>query len=107
MHLNKLNVGCGRNIKKDWVNLDIANLPGVDVVHDIEKLPLPFDDEQFEEIRCDNVLEHVDYIPVLQDLHRILSAGGHLKIRVPHFTCLLYTSPSPRDATLSRMPSSA
>ena len=25
----------------------------------------------------------------------------------PDFTCLLYTSPSPRDATLSRMPSSA
>ena len=28
-----------------------------------------------------------------------------LKIRLQH--CLLYTSPSPRDATLSRMPSSA
>ena len=28
--------------------------------------------------------------------------------RTPHgYTCLLYTSPSPRDATLSRMPSSA
>ena len=26
---------------------------------------------------------------------------------VPSWTCLLYTSPSPRDATLSRMPSSA
>ena len=25
----------------------------------------------------------------------------------PYMTCLLYTSPSPRDATLSRMPSSA
>ena len=25
----------------------------------------------------------------------------------PRFVCLLYTSPSPRDATLSRMPSSA
>ena len=25
----------------------------------------------------------------------------------PAYTCLLYTSPSPRDATLSRMPSSA
>ena len=24
-----------------------------------------------------------------------------------HLSCLLYTSPSPRDATLSRMPSSA
>ena len=25
----------------------------------------------------------------------------------PYIVCLLYTSPSPRDATLSRMPSSA
>ena len=30
------------------------------------------------------------------------AANGHL-----HILCLLYTSPSPRDATLSRMPSSA
>ena len=29
-----------------------------------------------------------------------------IKVEVPG-TCLLYTSPSPRDATLSRMPSSA
>ena len=30
-----------------------------------------------------------------------------LKHRYCAFCCLLYTSPSPRDATLSRMPSSA
>ena len=30
------------------------------------------------------------------------------RAEIPHFKdCLLYTSPSPRDATLSRMPSSA
>ena len=27
--------------------------------------------------------------------------------KIPNNICLLYTSPSPRDATLSRMPSSA
>ena len=32
----------------------------------------------------------------------LLMAAGH-----PYDSCLLYTSPSPRDATLSRMPSSA
>ena len=32
-------------------------------------------------------------------------AGVHATGQVAH--CLLYTSPSPRDATLSRMPSSA
>ena len=32
----------------------------------------------------------------------LMHAGDQLAV-----TCLLYTSPSPRDATLSRMPSSA
>ena len=32
---------------------------------------------------------------------------GKGKGNVDHYVCLLYTSPSPRDATLSRMPSSA
>ena len=38
------------------------------------------------------------------------SKNGHrdvVKILVTSGACLLYTSPSPRDATLSRMPSSA
>ena len=32
--------------------------------------------------------------------------GTHLETQTPN-TCLLYTSPSPRDGLLSRMPSSA
>ena len=39
-----------------------------------------------------------------------LSNNSHIlnSIEIVHETgCLLYTSPSPRDATLSRMPSSA
>ena len=33
--------------------------------------------------------------------------GDHLLYDLPDGTCLLYTSPSPRDRTRSRMPSSA
>ena len=33
--------------------------------------------------------------------------GGIIEKEMPIEICLLYTSPSPRDATLSRMPSSA
>ena len=32
---------------------------------------------------------------------------GGAELEANRFSCLLYTSPSPRDATLSRMPSSA
>ena len=50
--------------------------------------------------------------PVENDTAKIaakLASQGKVKIIVKgHIhTCLLYTSPSPRDATLSRMPSSA
>lgn len=82
----RLNAGCGRDIREGWINLDSARLPGVDVVHDIEKLPLPFGNGEFDEILCNDVLEHVEYIPVLKDLHRILNIGGKLTVRVPHFT---------------------
>ena len=42
------------------------------------------------------------------DLVAIQSDADGLKITTAKSdTCLLYTSPSPRDATLSRMPSSA
>ena len=33
--------------------------------------------------------------------------GKGIVLNEPSVVCLLYTSPSPRDATLSRMPSSA
>ena len=43
---------------------------------------------------------------VLMAAEEINEAGG-VNVGGVSYTCLLYTSPSPRDATLSRMPSSA
>ena len=51
-----------------------------------------------------------------QDTNQIAASAALLDVesrrhiidgKLDAFTCLLYTSPSPRDATLSRMPSSA
>ena len=36
-----------------------------------------------------------------------LPAAFEGKVQLPSMPCLLYTSPSPRDKTVSRMPSSA
>ena len=38
----------------------------------------------------------------IDETERFIDTGSHI-----FNACLLYTSPSPRDATLSRMPSSA
>ena len=85
--MKKLNIGCGRNVKKGYINLDVVRLPGVDVVHDLEKFPYPFDDNTFDLIEASQVLEHVDNLRgVMKELARILKPGGKLKIDVPHFS---------------------
>ena len=43
--------------------------------------------------------------PVNSEVKILTIEGGYYA--VIKYSCLLYTSPSPRDATLSRMPSSA
>ena len=50
-----------------------------------------------------NTIYGVPGIPIT-DFGRMAQANG---IRVLSFSCLLYTSPSPRDKRQSRMPSSA
>jgi predicted SAM-dependent methyltransferase len=82
----KINLGCGTNILAGWVNLDCKPLPGIDVVHDLNLLPLPFDNASVDEILCEDVLEHVNYAPLLKECHRVLVSGGQLRIEVPHFT---------------------
>ena len=58
-------------------------------------------------VRLTSGFEVTAYIPGighnLQEHSVVLIRGG----RVKDLPCLLYTSPSPRDATLARMPSSA
>ncbi|MFX1392094.1 MAG: methyltransferase domain-containing protein [Promethearchaeota archaeon] len=94
----KLNLGCGYDCRKGWVNLDREKRDGVDIVHDLNKLPLPFENEKFDYVLCQDVLEHVNIIPLMNEIHRILKKGGILKIRVPHFTSTLnYEDPTHKN----------
>lgn len=84
----KLNFGCGRDIKRGYLNADITPFDGTDLIFDFNKFPYPFPDDNFEEIYCDNVLEHVDDISmVMSELHRISRKGGIIRIIVPYYNC--------------------
>ncbi len=85
--MKKLNLGCGKDIKKGYVNLDYIKLPGIDVVHDIEKFPWPFKDNTFDVVYTSHVLEHVsDLNKTLKEIHRISKNNAEFIIRVPHFS---------------------
>ena len=58
-----------------------------DVVHDLNKFPYPFSDNEFDRIEADHVLEHLeDPFRAMQELHRISKNNAIIFIRVPHFS---------------------
>ena len=80
----KLHLGCGHIIKEGWLNHDLAQLPGVDVVHDLREFPWPFADGQFDEVHADNVFEHLrDTTRTMEEVHRISKPGAKIFIGVP------------------------
>lgn len=82
----KLNLGAGWRPLKGYINLDVASLPGIDIVHDLTTYPYPFEDSSFDEVCAFDVLEHLDdYIKAIREIHRILKPGGKLRIVVPHW----------------------
>lgn len=81
----KLNLGCGRNPIDGFVNLDRAALSGVDVVHDLEQFPLPFDDDTFDEILGVDLIEHItDALGLMAELWRIAKPGCVCTFALPY-----------------------
>ncbi len=84
----RLNVGCGRNSIPGWVNLDSADLPGVQVRADLDQcatVPLPIQNDTVDEFLLSHVIEHIrSPLPLMQELHRIAKPGAVMRIDTPH-----------------------
>ena len=70
----------------------------------LQKLSVPFEDWHMAKVNLNTAS-----IPPNGVFYNRMSASSHSRGHrfAPEYTCLLYTSPSPRDGLLSRMPSSA
>jgi len=81
--MKKLNMGCGNDILVWYLNRDIIKLPWVNKVYDFEKFPYPFKDNEFDEIYCSHVLEHMnDLWKVMEEFNRIGRKGCIIKVKV-------------------------
>jgi SAM-dependent methyltransferase len=86
--MKKLNFGCGKVIKKGWINVDIQKYPDIDKSFDFEKFPYPFENDTFDYVLADNVFEHLNNLNlVLRELHRICKDGAKIRIIVPYYNC--------------------
>lgn len=82
-----LDVGCGINKYPGAIGID--RIPGsrADVLVDIDRLPYPFRDRSFDQVRAVHVIEHVDdVIRTMEEFHRLLRKGGSVFVATPHYT---------------------
>lgn len=87
MKHKKLHLGCGNKRIEGFINIDVRELEGVDVVDDITKLT-SIEESSVDLIYVSHVLEHIgrnEYIDVLKRWYSILKKEGVLRIAVPDF----------------------
>lgn len=90
---DKLNIGCGADIRKGFVNLDVVKLPEVDMVCDLDKCPWPFPDNSFKEIICSHILEHLDdFNKAINEIWRISKPGAIVKVYSPYYVSWSYAA---------------
>jgi SAM-dependent methyltransferase len=88
-----IELGCGKKKKQDRISIDKVNLPGVDIVADLEEGLAFLPDGSVDEIHCRSVLEHIaNFETLMADMVRVLKAGGTAHISVPHFSNPYYYS---------------
>ena len=82
--MKKLNLGCGAEIKKGFINAEKFGKP--DVKHDLEKYPYPFKANSIDKICAFHILEHLEEpLDFFSEIYRILKEKGIAIIKCPHF----------------------
>lgn len=80
----KLNLGCGKDIREGYLNIDMYASDGVDIICDVSNLPLK--DNSADEIIASDILEHFSWRKVrnvIREWRRVLTHYGRIWIRTP------------------------
>jgi predicted SAM-dependent methyltransferase len=83
--MNRLNWGCGGHIAPGWINSDIKDDPGIDLVCDIRQ-GLPLETASIDYAVSIHALPEFSYpeiVPALRELRRVLKPGATLRLALP------------------------
>lgn len=81
----KLNLGSGIDIREGYINIDMFDFNGIDIICDLNKDTLPFESNSIDEIIAYHIFEHLtNWEKVLINCFNVLKDGGRIKIKTPY-----------------------
>jgi hypothetical protein len=83
----RLNLGVGRRPREGYYGLDWIEMPGVDVVADLNEPLGQLPDSSVSAVYSHHTFEHVvNFLPLLKEIHRVVVPNGQVEVVVPHFS---------------------
>lgn len=92
----QLDIACGANKQKGFVGIDMQDLPGVDIIHDLNVHPWPLPDECVVRAFASHIIEHIPKVVIdggktrfpliefMDEVWRILRPDAQFAIAGPH-----------------------
>lgn len=88
-----LDLGCGQRKRDERIGIDKLDLPGVDIVADVEEGLGFLPGGSVDEIHSKSFFEHVrNFDLLMREIIRVLKPGGTAHVFVPHFSNPYYYS---------------
>jgi predicted SAM-dependent methyltransferase len=100
--INKLQLGSGFAAPAGWLGTDIAPQSDGVVYLDATK-PFPFEDETFDYVHSEHMIEHISWhegLFMLRECRRVLKPGGTIRIATPDLEVLLGLYKRKEDSSL-------
>lgn len=84
--LKVLHLGCGHSKLNGATGIDVLNLPEVDITHNLDIYPWPFEDNSTDLFFMHSSLEHLEnVVSFFDEVYRIGKNGSRIVITVPYF----------------------
>lgn len=93
----KLDLACGDNKKEGFIGVDMVETSSVDIIHNLNIYPWPFEDNSVDEIYCSHYIEHIPHnignlkdkrdglIQFMDEVYRILKPNGKINLIAPYY----------------------
>lgn len=87
----RLDLGCGRHKQRGFVGMDMLDLPGVDIVWDVEDIPWPLPDECVVVVMASHLVEHLNphkmgFVKFMNEVWRVCRPDAKFAISMPYCT---------------------
>lgn len=95
-YVMRLDIACGNHKDLGFIGMDLQELPGVDIVHDLNVHPWPIESESVEFAKAWHILEHIPptcvtekgtrrpFIEFMNEMWRVMKAGARVDIETPY-----------------------